>query len=154
MALNYDIINNKKTITNVSNEEYIDLLSDSYNYDETASGQFLIVNKHYVARPDLISLAVYQDDKYADLICKVNSISNPFEMAEDTVLFIPDIETLQNYSNAAKQSSDLIDDTNNDVLSNVSIGNQKRRSEQRTSNEQVIGEQNYVIDKSLGIVFY
>ena len=30
----------------------------------------------------------------------------------------------------------------------------KKKNERRSSNEQLEGEQNYVIDKSLGLVFY
>lgn len=153
MALNYNILDYKKTLKTDDGEEYIDLMSDTYKRQECA-GTFLIVNKHYVARPDLISLAVYGDDKYADLLCKVNGISNPFELGENNVMFIPEVEYLTQFSNGAVDASEKIKDTNTDVLSAITTGNQKRRNERRTSNEQLIGETNYTIDRSLGIVFY
>ena len=58
----------------------LDLLAAPVNSDAKMSYQndVIIVNEYYVARPDLISLAVYGDDKYADIICKFNGISNPF----------------------------------------------------------------------------
>lgn len=155
MALNYNIIDNKKIAKTSTGEEYIDLMSQTYNYEpDKADGEFMVVNKYYVARPDLISLVAYKDDKYADFICKVNGISNPFELAEDTVLFIPNAELLPMYSSGAKEQSAKIADENTDVLSSFSTGHQKRRNEKRTSNEQLIGESNYTIDRTLGIVFY
>ena len=90
--LNYDILHNKPTI-DINGEEGLDLLTKSLNFvDGTQQGNFLQVNEYYVARPDLISLAVYGDDRYADIICKLNGISNPFELNEKMVLFIPTLE--------------------------------------------------------------
>lgn len=153
MALNYNILDYKRTLKTEDGEEYIDLMSDTYKRKE-CTGTFLIVNKHYVARPDLISLAVYGDDKYADLLCKVNGISNPFELGENNTVFIPDVEFLTQYAEGSVDVSEKIKDTKTDLLASVNTGNQKRRDERRTSNEQVIGETNYTIDRSLGIVFY
>ena len=66
--LDYDILNKKPTLLANSNDEFIDLAQQTYNIKNTVKGEILIVNKYYVARPDLISLAVYGDDKYADII--------------------------------------------------------------------------------------
>ena len=155
MALNYDIINLKSTIKKPGGEQYLNLLSETYNHKEDLTGQFLIVNEYYTARPDLISLAVYGDDKYGDFICKINGISNPFELNENDVVFIPDVEYLSDYiKEPTSPNDDLITDANKDTLNTLDIGNQKKRTERRTSNQQLIGESNYTIDKSLGMVFY
>ena len=78
--LDYKILDYKSKI-NKNNDTYIDLMSDSFNMSSVAfDGQVIIVNKYYVARPDLVSLAIYGTDDYADIICKINGISNPFPL--------------------------------------------------------------------------
>jgi hypothetical protein len=114
-----------------------------------------VVNEYYVARPDLISLAMFGSDKYADIICKVNGISNPFELNEDDVLLIPNIEYLNDCLNKNREASEVIKDPQNDFIQPIDINNrQKKKNERRSPNEQTIGDSNYIIDKSLGIVFY
>lgn len=53
------------------------------------------VTKQYVMRPDLISLAFYGSENYADFIMKYNDISNPFSINEDDVLVIPNREQFE-----------------------------------------------------------
>ena len=152
--LSYKLINYKPTIT-VNNESYQDLLSKTLNSNAHFSPSIIIVNEHYVARPDLISLAVYGDDKYADIICKINGISNPFEMNEDDMLLIPNIEYLNECILKDRISSDIIKNPKNEYIQPFDPNNkQKQKNEIRTPNEKIMGDSNYVIDKSLGIVFY
>lgn len=152
--LDYDILENKPTI-DINGEEGLDLLTKSLNFvDGTQQGNFLQVNEYYVARPDLISLAVYGDDKYADIICKLNGISNPFELNENDVLFIPTIEYMNFIINKerGKKTNKIIDEDT--ISSNLKVGAQKEKNEKRSPSEQVIGDTNYIVDKSLGVVFY
>lgn len=154
MALDYKIINYKHTLKR-NNKEYVDLLSKTYNGDLNTGGSFCKVNEWYVARPDLIALAYYGDDKYADLLCKINGISNPFELNKGMYLFIPNIEYMMT---AAKNfdigASDIIEDEEENILDNKPSEFIKQINDRRSSNELLPGEQNYVIDKSLGLVFY
>jgi hypothetical protein len=90
--LNYPTLSHKQNITIYKDgEKYdmIDLLSKTYNGDAKLYGNYFVVTKEYIARPDLISFASYGSDAYADLICKVNGISNPFELNEDMIIFVP-----------------------------------------------------------------
>ena len=152
--LNYKLINSKPLIT-INGTSYKDLLARTFNGDKSYYSQVVIVNKYYVARPDLISLAVYGDDKYADIICKINGISNPFELNEDDILLMPNIEYMDDCLNKSISSSDIIKDAKNDVIQFIDTNNkQKQKNEKRSPNEQVIGDSNYIIDKSLGVVFY
>lgn len=152
--LDYKLLGRKTTIKN-NNEFYYDLLGKTFDETATFSGVPLIVNKYYVARPDLISLALYGDDKYADILCKLNGISNPFEINEDDVIVAPNVEYLQECLYKAKQSSDLIENAKKETIQKIDKFNkQKRKNEDRSPNEQTIGESNYIIDKSLGLVFY
>ena len=152
--LDYKLINYKPTITK-DNETYIDLLSKTYDEGMVGSFSPIVVNKYYVARPDLISLAVYGDDKYGDIICKVNGISNPFELNEDMLILLPNVEFLSSCVLKNQKKSDLIEDPKTDrIYKNNETNLQKKKNELRSPNQQVIGDSNYIIDKSLGIVFY
>lgn len=152
--LDYRIINYKPTVTR-NNEEYLDLLCDVFNKDELITGYPIIVNEYYVARPDLVSLAVYGDDRYGDIICKVNGISNPFELNEDDMIFIPNIDYINECVKASRINSDFINDPKTDTIELKDTNNyQKKKNEVRSPNEQTLGDDNYIIDKSLGVVFY
>lgn len=154
--LQYLILENKPNIE-ISNEIGIDLLHKTLNHNDiiNRNGSFIYVNEYYVARPDLISLAVYGDDKYADIICKINGISNPFELNENNVLFIPTFEYINSILNKTDKNSTttIIKDNSTIALSNK-IGDQKEKNEKRSPSQQIVGDTNYVIDKSLGVVFY
>lgn len=153
--LNYKIINYKPELE-YNNEKFSDLMSNTFIYSEMINGCPIIINEHYVGRPDLISLVMYGDDKYADVICKINGISNPFELNENDVLFIPSLDYIINCYKGDAKPSELIDNpsTNKIEKKDVSTAYQKRKNETRSPNQQTVGESNYVIDKSLGIVFY
>ena len=130
-------------------------MSKTFNENEGFIGRPVVVNEHYVARPDLISLALYGDDKYADIICKLNGISNPFEINEDDVIIAPNIEYFNECLYKGKEDPGLIEDPKKETIQKIDKYNkQKRKDENRSPNEQTIGESNFVIDKSLGLVFY
>jgi len=154
--LDYKILELKPNIE-INNEIGIDLLSKSLDLDKDMTGQFVEVNEYYVARPDLISLAIYGDDKYADIICKVNGISNPFELNEGQLIFLPTYESI-NYititENQNKKTEVFGTDDETKIATDNQIGAQKRKDERRSPSQQLIGDKNYIIDKSLGVVFY
>nr|DAO55404.1 MAG TPA: hypothetical protein [Caudoviricetes sp.] len=157
MALEYKILDTKATV-NVDGEEFIDLLTDNVIPLDVMSGQPIVVNEHYVARPDLISLAMYGEDDYADIICKVNGISNPFEINEDDILYIPSIETVMEFIKKTRKASEFVTPDKDDDV-NISVNNEsdnfkKLLSDTRAPNEQTINDSNYIIDRSLGLVFY
>lgn len=133
--------------------ECLDLLPNTCeaNFSDFANGSKCIVNKYYVARPDLISLAFYGTDKYADIICKVNGISNPFELNEDDLLDIPPVETVRYYSTAGT-ASELLSESSSVSQSHTS--KQKSLDKKRSPAEQVAGDKNYVIDRTIGLIFY
>ena len=185
--LDYDILLSKPTISKDDGEYYKDLLSQTINKEvkRLYNSNLIIVSRDYVCRPDLISLAAYGTDKYADIICKINGISNPFELNEDMIIICPYVDILnkllvsnstgcelvnKNASVTNGQNSNGTTTTNsgnilynNDITENKEqqIGKQtdnknlqKSPSERRSSSDQVVGDVNYVIDKTLGIVIY
>ena len=153
--LDYRILANKNKIK-LNGEDVYDLLSGKSFVDmKLSNGNFVVVNKYYVARPDLISLACYGEDMYGDIICKVNGISNPFELNEDDLLFIPSIAFVrENTKMLNSQNNDLIDDADNEEIVQKVSSYQKKPLEERTPNQQLVGDKNFVVDKSLGLVFY
>ena len=151
--LDYRLIDYKATLTKDGNT-YIDLLSKVWQNKTPSTGKVIVVNEFYVARPDLISLAVYGDDKYADLICKYNGISNPFEINENDVIYIPSLSRFDLLYNDKFIPSEFIKDEDKDSFREKENKFQKELNESRSPAQQVVGETNYVIDKSAGVVFY
>jgi hypothetical protein len=176
----YETLFNKATINDDTEGEYVDLLSDSlkeYNTDsqEWASvfqgARRAVVSKYYVARPDLISLAFFKDDCYADLICKLNGISNPFELNENMILLIPDrykleslkaeinpsesemISSTSSSSSTTSSSSSTTSSSSSDIT-NIKKTNQKLKNERRSPAEATVEDSNYTVNYDLGLVFY
>ena len=153
--LNYKLLEYKREVQK-NGETFLDLMSKTFDETVLFNSSIIIVNKYYVARPDLISLALYGDDKYGDIICKINGISNPFELNENDILVVPNIEYLTTCIYKSKQKGDdFIEDPKKDTIQAQDKYNmQKKKNENRSPNEQIIGESNFIIDKSLGLVFY
>ena len=158
MALNYSILQNKgklyKNYEDGSSEEFIDLLTPTTQYLDINNADLIMVNEYYVARPDLISLAVYGDDKYADIICKLNGISNPFELNENDLIYVPTMWQLEQMLLSKQRASEIVNDNTKLISRQRKLPTQKEKNEKRSPSEQVIGDTNYIVDKSLGVVFY
>lgn len=152
--LDYRTLTFKPLMIQDGKETFMDLLAPVYKTDYSPQGRVIIVNQYYVSRPDLISLAVYGDDKYGDIICKLNGISNPFELNENDLLFVPAIDDINQLVSKNDTASKLVDES--DELSPISnkVDLRKKYSEKRAPNELTIDKSNYIIDKSLGLVFY
>ena len=154
--LDYKILKNKgklyKKNSDGTTEEFLDLLTKSCNSMDSTAGDIIIVNKYYIARPDLISLAVYGSDEYADLICKYNGISNPFELNENDVIVLPQYHEFQNLIDTVNNTtSELVND---DISDNTNYSSNKKKSDRRSPAQTTTGDKNFIIDKSLGVVFY
>jgi hypothetical protein len=130
-------------------------MTPTSKYGVCPFSEVIVVNEHYVARPDLISLAMYGEDRFADIICKYNGISNPFELNENDVLLIPQVFEFEKILEAGKVSELIDKNKKRQKLSNDGkLEYQKYKDEKRSPAESVVGEKNFVIDKSLGLVFY
>lgn len=154
--LDYNILSMKPDITIVKDNEYVrckDLTAKVYNGLPYSKGSFVVVEEYYVARPDLISLAMYGTDKYGDVICKVNGISNPFELNKGMLLFVPDVDSLGKIYKANANTNDVLE-KDNETIDKKKKRLQKYKNERRTPGEQTVADKNYIIDKTLGIVIY
>jgi hypothetical protein len=153
--LDYRTLTFKPLMIQDGKETFMDLLAPVYKTDYSPQGRVIIVNQYYVSRPDLISLAVYGDDKYGDIICKLNGISNPFELNENDVIYAPALEYVMDCVKNYGEESEIIKNPQQDMIKNVKPDNkQKRVNETRTPNEQLLGDKSFIIDRSMGMVFY
>ena len=155
MPLDYKILNKKPIITR-NGVKFQDLAVQTIDPSVEISGSFLVVNKYYVARPDLIALAVYGDDRYADILCKVNGISNPFELNENDVIILPHVETLMDLMNMSPVEPVFVDGKNNNELVTGFMDTELQRdvNSSRSPNEQTKGMTNIVIDEENGLILY
>lgn len=113
----------------------------------------VLVNKYYVARPDLISLAMYGTDEYADIICKFNGISNPFELNEGMVLYIPPSTWVRHFTSARETAPCDLIQTGETIEQKDTL--KRLRTDARSSSTATVGDSApYIIDKTLGMVFY
>lgn len=159
--MNYYTLSKKPKITVESNAEgntsvqCYDLLASNTTNVGLDNFRVCIVSEYYIGRPDLISYVYYGTDEYGDVICKVNGISNPFELNIGEVLIIPSIYNVHKYieSGVTDAASSIIKD--NDTIESMSEDAYKKlKNESRAPNELIVGQNNYVIDKSNHLIFY
>ena len=147
----HTVLNNKKEIFSDWLQESVYNLGDStFQIPDNYQYEILEVTERYIARPDILSYDVYGDTLYTDLICKLNGISNPFELNKGTLLIIPSPDCIMNFMKTPEISEC---DTNfDDSLANKPVS--KAKNEKRKANETIIGDTRFKIDKTRGIVIY
>lgn len=149
--LTNSLLTGKPTIySKYLNEEIIHLGAITFTVPQNMDYEIFKVDKAHVARPDLISKVYYGSDSYGDLICKLNGISNPFEINEGDIIILPIAGMLDRF---------LLVDTFNDIESARSGKSQskptpKTRNEKRKPNEAVIGDSRFKIDKEHRVIIY
>lgn len=158
-------ITSKTDTESGKSQQMLDLLGKSiYTYEDDdmdwnalfKNMRPVVIKEEYIARPDLVSLAIYGTDEFADLICKINGISNPFELNEDMVIMLPDRTKLESMivrdSSACEMVSEA--DMKTENIAESDRGNKKLINEKRSPNEATVNDVNYIIRKDLGLVFY
>lgn len=154
MALDYETLDYKPEVEQ-DDLQMKDLLVKSFNEDVDWSSncQYIKVTKEYVGRPDLVSYVLYKDDKYADIICKLNGISNPFELNEGMVLLCPDINYIGRFTG--------VNVTNIDGFAEDSIElhekhntYKKRKNEKRSPNEATVYDHNFIEIPNTDFIIY
>lgn len=128
------------------------------------NAKILVVPEEYIARPDLISQAMYKTDEFADLICKLNGIQNPFELNEDMILIIPSQASLESILTCGMGTVGVpsemlkpeeLSNPDNIVSSNPNSKlKPKMKNERRSPAEATVDDTNFTINKDLGLVFY
>lgn len=147
----HTVLKNKKEIHSDWLQDTIYNLNDpSFIIPATYEYEILEVTEKYIARPDILSKDIYGDSLYSDLICKLNGISNPFELNKGDILVIPSPDCIMNFM--YKPDISELDSSNNSNNSNKPIA--KPKNVKRKANEAVIGDSRFKIDQTHGIVIY
>ena len=128
-------------------EVIFDLLSQTFGLPKEFDFNILVVSKEYIARPDLIALDAYGDTMFADVICKVNGISNPFELNEGMYLILPVREDILKLT-FEPGATDKEESTAN------TAPKVKAKTDKRKANEAIVGDARFRIDPNLGIIIY
>lgn len=127
------------------NDNIYDLLDKTFEIPNNFMFNVIKVEPQYVARPDLLSYDLYGTDIYVDIICKLNDISNPFEMNEGQLIVVPNSNYLTNfYVIPLIKEQDSSEDK----------PKPKAKQNKRKPNEAIIGDKNFTIDTKKRIIIY
>lgn len=135
--------------SNVLGQQVYNLLDQTFQIPNDFQYNVIEVTEGFVGRMDLISKQVYGDTKYQDVLCKLNGISNPFELNAGTVLVLPDVSYIDEFyyfEDPEERDPDSSESMNKPVA--------KTKKEKRKPNEAVIGEKRFRIDPNRKVIVY
>lgn len=143
------ILQNKSQIhSKFLDEDIWNLMDKTYERPDYFNFNIFEVNEEkYIARPDLISLDAYGDPVFADIICKLNGISNPFELNIGMILIIPSAADVFNFT--IEPPYNEMEGESAEILPKP-----KKTYEKRKANEAIVGDKRFKIDPAKGIVIY
>lgn len=124
-------------------DKTFDIPSQGFNF------KVFTVTEEYIARPDLISYDAYGDSMYADIICKINGISNPFELNTGMTLLIPALESINNFTGRPSSVED-----SSSVDGDLVVPVAKKPGEKRKANDAVVNDERFKVDAASGIIIY
>lgn len=144
----HTVLNNKSEIySDWLKENIINLNDSSFKIPKSYQYEIIEVSERYIARPDILSKDIYGDSIYADLLCKLNGISNPFELNKGMLMIIPSPDTIMEFMNVPTTF-----ELDSYEKINKPIG--KTKKSKRKANDAIIGDSRFKIDKNKGIVIY
>ena len=147
----HTVLNNKKEIFSDWLQETVYNLGDpTFQIPAEYQYEIIEVTEKYIARPDILSMDIYGDSIYSDLLCKLNGISNPFELNKGMLLIIPSPDEIMKFMKTPTLAE--CDTNMDDSIANKPVA--KARNEKRKANEAVVGDTRFKIDKTRGIVIY
>jgi len=113
-------IDNKGKVSDPSGNQLVNLASSMFQAGALGvSGSYVRIGEAFQMRPDLVSIMEYRDDgKGTEMILKFSGISNPFSLAKDDVLRVPD------YSAAAANAKDKAESLSSSDTSTSSMHEQ------------------------------
>lgn len=148
--LSYSTFEQKDKITSAYlGEDIYDLMSFTFVIPDSYSYDLIEVTEEYIARPDLLSYEAYGDTSYADIICKLNGISNPFELNVGMKLILPTSDSLIHF-----MSIPSVKDKDQNWGPSSSKSSTKTKNSKRQANEAIIGDSRFKIDKTNGVIIY
>lgn len=147
--LNYSILDLKTPFhSDYLNDLVYNMLDYTFQIPQNYSYNIFEVTSDYIARPDLISYNAYGDSSYADVICKLNGISNPFELNTGMKIILPTPDDIQNFI-----IEPSIKDKDENWGPNI-VSKSKTKTSKRQANEAIVGDTRFKIDKANRIIIY
>jgi len=143
------LINKSEINSEVLKQKVINLLDKTFQMPAEFNYNVVIVSRDFVARMDLLSKQIYGTDKYQDVLCKLNGISNPFELNEGMMVVLPEFGFLESFYYKEKNSEK--DPAAEDSSYTPKA---KQKNEKRKPNEAVVGDKRYKIDPSRKVIVY
>lgn len=143
------LVNKSDIKSKVLGEQIINLLDKTFVIPNKFEYSTMEITEDFVARMDLVSKYIYGTEKYQDLLCKLNGISNPFELNEGTIIIIPEYEYLPDFYFFEKNS-----DKEQENTENTTVPKAKKKKEKRKPNEAIIGDKRFKIDTSRKVIVY
>jgi hypothetical protein len=87
---------------------------------------------------------------FADVICKLNGISNPFELNVGMKIIVPSPENILDFTFSPTTQDMLFSSSGADQKGPVA----KTKNEKRKPNEAIVGDVRFKIDPGTGIIIY
>jgi hypothetical protein len=148
--LSYTTLNFKSQLkSDYLGEDIYNLLDRTFVVPQTYVYNVFEVTQDYIARPDLVSYDAYGDTMYADVICKLNGISNPFELNVGMKLILPAPDSIDDFTVRPNDTESIL---TNGLVGDGSIIKQK--NSKRKANEAIVGDSRFKIDKGSKIIIY
>lgn len=127
-------------------EQIYNFLDKTFEMPSSFKFDIVRVDPQYTARPDLLSYDIYGTDLYTDIICKLNGISNPFELNEGDLIVVPSSFDVNSFF-----VKPIILEQN-DKENNTPKA--KRKQDKRKPNDAVIGDKRFTIDTKKRVIIY
>ena len=145
-------IDKKNTYTNNDGIELVDLSDSIFNSNlKAVTCSFYKVTKEMQMRPDLLSIASFGEDTYAEMIIKYSDICNPFAIEEDDVVAVPSLNSVYNEVKDVILSNNAEDEDAYNLVKNYHkyIDKSKAPSNMGSQTSPVQGNKNAAQNKSI-----
>lgn len=145
-------IDKKNTYTNNDGIELVDLSDSIFNSNlKAVTCSFYKVTKEMQMRPDLLSIASFGEDTYAEMIIKYSEICNPFAIEEDDVIAVPSLNSVYNEVKDVILSNNTEDEGTYNLVKNYHkyIDKSKVPSNMGSQTSPVQGNKNATQNKSI-----
>ena len=141
------VLEKSKVFSKYLNEYILNLGNQTFIIPEDFSFNIIELSPAFIARPDLVSQQIYGTDIYQDILCKLNGISNPFELNEGDKLIIPDEVDIRKFYYAYQ-------DELNEEGENKELPKPKKKQDKRKANEAIISDERFKIDSQKRVIIY
>ena len=145
-------IDKKNTYTNNDGIELVDLSDSIFNSNlKAVTCSFYKVTKEMQMRPDLLSIASFGEDTYAEMIVKYSEICNPFAIEEDDVIAVPSLNSVYNEVKDVILSNNTEDESTYNLVKNYHkyIDKSKVPSNMGSQTSPVQGNKNATQNKNI-----